>query len=131
MSQGDGRLEEEQGYITINDPCCGAGANLIAAIHTARHKLEKAGLNYQDHLLVTGQEIEEVVALMCYIQLSLLGVAGFVKVGNTITKPMSPSDTTENYWFTPMYFSNVWHYRRLVHRLDILMKGEGDPKLQA
>lgn len=32
---------------------------------------------------------------------------------------------------TPMYFSNVWHYRRLAHRLDILMKGEGDPKLQA
>lgn len=121
---------EEQGYVTINDPCCGAGANLIAAIHTARRKLEKAGLNYQNHLLVTGQDIEEVVALMCYIQLSLLGVAGFVKVGNTITNPMSPSDTTENYWFTPMYFNDVWYYRRLVHRLDILMKGEGDPKLQ-
>lgn len=121
---------EEQGYVTINDPCCGAGANLIAAIHTARHKLEKAGLNYQNHLLITGQDIEEVVALMCYIQLSLLGVAGFVKVGNTITNPMSPSDTTENYWFTPMYFNDVWHYRRLAHRLDILMKEEGEQKLQ-
>lgn len=122
---------EKQGYITIDDPCCGAGANLIAAIHTARHKLEKAGLNYQNHLLVTGQDIEEVVALMCYIQLSLLGVAGFVKVGNTITEPMSPSDTTENYWFTPMYFNDVWCYRRLAHRIDTLMREEGDSKLQA
>lgn len=122
---------EKQGYITIDDPCCGAGANLIAAIHTARHKLEKAGLNYQNHLLVTGQDIEEVVALMCYIQLSLLGVAGFVKVGNTITEPMSPSDTTENYWFTPIYFNDVWCYRRLAHRIDTLMREEGDSKLQA
>jgi hypothetical protein len=122
---------EKQGYITIDDPCCGAGANLIAAIHTARHKLEKAGLNYQNHLLVTGQDIEEVVALMCYIQLSLLGVAGFVKVGNTITEPMSPSDTTENYWFTPMYFNDVWCYRRIAHRIDTLTRGEGDSKLQA
>lgn len=122
---------EKQGYITINDPCCGAGANLIAAIHTARHKLEKAGLNYQNHLLVTGQDIEEVVALMCYIQLSLLGVAGFVKVGNTITESMSPSDTTENYWFTPIYFNDVWCYRRLAHRIDTLMREEGDSKLQA
>lgn len=122
---------EKQGYITIDDPCCGAGANLIAAIHTARHKLEKAGLNYQNHLLVTGQDIEEVVALMCYIQLSLLGVAGFVKVGNTITEPMSPSDTTENYWFTPMYFHDVWCYRRIAHRIDTLTRGEGDSKLQA
>lgn len=122
---------EKQGYITIDDPCCGAGANLIAVIHTARHKLEKAGLNYQNHLLVTGQDIEEVVALMCYIQLSLLGVAGFVKVGNTITEPMSPSDTTENYWFTPMYFNDVWCYRRIAHRIDTLTRGEGDSKLQA
>ena len=122
---------EKQGYITIDDPCCGAGANLIAAIHTARHKLEKAGLNYQNHLLVTGQDIEEVVALMCYIQLSLLGVAGFVKVGNTITEPMSPSVTTENYWFTPMYFNDVWCYRRLAHRIDTLMREEGDSKSQA
>lgn len=121
---------EEQGYIIINDPCCGAGANLIAAIHTARHKLEKAGLNYQNHLLITGQDIEEVVALMCYIQLSLLGVAGYIKVGNTLTQPMSSSDTMENYWFTPMYFSDVWYCRRLAHGLDILMKEEGDPKLQ-
>ena len=36
---------EEHGYITINDPACGAGATLIAGIHAARRRLEKAGLN--------------------------------------------------------------------------------------
>lgn len=104
---------EQDGYISINDPCCGAGATLIAGIHAARKQLEKANLNYQNHLLIVAQDIDETVALMCYIQLSLLGVAGYVKVGNSLTEPMTDSDDKENYWFTPMYFSNVWVLRRI------------------
>jgi len=75
--------------------------------------LEKTNLNYQNHLLVVAQDIDETVALMCYIQLSLLGVAGYVKVGNSLTEPMTDNDDKENYWFTPMYFSNVWVLRRI------------------
>lgn len=112
---------EEEGYVTISDPCCGAGANLIAAINTARHKLEKVGLNYQNHILIVGQDIEEVVALMCYLQISMLGVAGYIKVGNTLTNPISSADTMENYWFTPMYFSDVWHTRRIIHKFTELL----------
>ncbi len=104
---------EQDGYISINDPCCGAGATLIAGIHAARKQLEKANLNYQDHLLIVAQDIDETVALMCYTQLSLLGVAGYVKVGNSLTEPMTDNDNKENYWFTPMYFSNVWVLRRI------------------
>lgn len=63
--------------------------------------------------LVVAQDIDETVALMCYIQLSLLGVAGYVKVGNSLTEPMTGNDNKENYWFTPMYFSNVWVLRRI------------------
>lgn len=107
---------ERDGYISINDPCCGAGATLIAGIHTAREQLEKVNLNYQDHILVVAQDIDEVVALMCYIQLSLLGVAGYVKVGNSLTDPITGTDDKENYWFTPMYFSNVWILRRIFGR---------------
>ena len=76
-------------------------------------QLEKANLNYQNHLLVVAQDIDETVALMCYIQLSLLGVAGYVKVGNSLTEPMTDNDNKENYWFTPMYYSNVWVLRRI------------------
>ena len=116
---------EEQGYVSINDCCCGAGANLIAAINSARHMLEDAGLNFQNHILVIGQDIEELVALMCYIQISLLGVAGYIKVGNALTEPMTSDDNMENYWFTPMYFSDVWHTRRMIHRfMDLFEKGD-------
>lgn len=104
---------EEEGYITINDPCCGAGATLIAGVHAAKKRLEKAGYNYQNHVLVVAQDIDMTVALMCYIQLSLLGVAGYVKVGNSLTDPIIANDSKENYWYTPMYFFPTWSMRRL------------------
>ena len=108
---------KEKGYITINDSCCGAGATLIAAINEARKQLEKVNLNFQNHVLVVAQDIDEIVALMCYIQLSLLGVAAYIKVGNSLTEPMSTDDNGENYWFTVMYFSDVWAMRRLFHKI--------------
>lgn len=104
---------EKGGYITINDPCCGAGATLIAGVHAAKKRLEKAGYNYQNHILVVAQDIDMTVALMCYIQLSLLGVAGCVKVGNSLTDPITANDSKENYWYTPMYFFPTWSMRRL------------------
>lgn len=66
--------------------------------------MEKVNLNFQNHVLVAAQDIDETVALMCYIQLSLLGVAAYIKVGNVFTEPMSMNDNGENYWFTMMYF---------------------------
>lgn len=108
---------KKDGYITLNDPCCGAGATLIAGIHAARKRLEKANLNYQNHILVAAQDIDMVVALMCYIQLSLLGVAAYIKVGNSLTEPMTENDSLDNYWFTMMYFSDVWSMRRLFRSL--------------
>lgn len=104
---------EKEGYITINDPCCGAGATLIAGVHAAKKRLEKAGYNYQNHVFVVAQDIDMTVALMCYIQLSLLGVAGYVKVGNSLTDPITANDSTENYWYTPMYFFPAWSMRRI------------------
>lgn len=122
--EGIAEQVREHGYVTINDPCCGAGSTLIAAAHSARKILQKMDLNFQNHILVTAQDIDETVALMCYIQLSLLGVAACIKVGNTLTDPMSNDDTMENYWFTPMYFSDVWAMRRLVRKMDELFQSD-------
>lgn len=115
---------KEKGYIALHDPCCGAGATLIAGIHEARRQLEKEEMNFQNHVLVVAQDIDEIVALMCYIQLSLLGVAAYIKVGNSLTEPMTTDDDGKNYWFTLMYFSDVWATRRVFHRIDEFMKGD-------
>lgn len=115
------------GYITIHDPCCGGGATLIAGVNVVRRQLEKERLNFQNHVFVTAQDVDFTVALMCYIQLSLLGVAGFVKVGNALTEPMTTRDSTDNYWFTPMYFSNIWDTRRTIDIfMDLLEETENE-----
>lgn len=111
---------EAKGYISINDCACGAGATLIAGVHAAAKQISKAGLNWQNHILVTAQDVDYTVAYMCYIQLSLLGVAGYIKVGNSLTESMRSDDSLENYWFTPMYCSDVWTIRRLLKGRTLL-----------
>ena len=124
IEQKDQALEkiEQYGYISINDPCCGAGATLIAGVHVIRKQLEHCDppRNYQNHILVVAQDVDEIVGLMCYIQISLLGLAGFIKIGNSISDPMSTDDSSENYWYTPMYFSDVWSTRRMLRQINKL-----------
>lgn len=115
---------ERKGYITLHDPCCGGGGMLIAGINVVKRHLEKAGLNFQNHLFITAQDIDSTVARMCYIQLSLLGVAGFVKIGNTLSDPITSKDDTKNYWYTPMYFSDVWRTRRMIDFLKHILEGD-------
>lgn len=105
----------KSGFVTMNDCACGAGATLIAGIHGIRRIIEKEGYNWQHHVLVTAQDLDMITGLMCYIQLSLQGAAGYVKIGDSLLDPMSTGDSLENYWFTPMYFSNVWTLRRFFH----------------
>ena len=85
----------EKGFASVNDPCCGAGVMLIAAANVAREE----GVNYQHKMVFVAQDIDFTAAMMCYIQLSLLGCVGFVGVGNTLTEPR-PS--RENIWYMPM-----------------------------
>ena len=55
---------EAKGYISINDCACGAGATLIAGVHAAAKQIHKAGLNWQNHILVTAQDVDYTVAYM-------------------------------------------------------------------
>ena len=113
------------GPITINDPACGAGATLIAAANELRKIYEKRGLNFQNYVLAVAQDIDQNVGLMCYIQLSLLGIAAFVKIGDSLTEPIQSGDDLSNYWFTPMYYSEIWQYRRFFDKL----KGDSNEKV--
>lgn len=73
--------------------------------------------NKQEQPLFSELAAYMVVALMCYIQLSLLGIAAYIKVGNSLTEPMTENDSLDNYWFTMMYFSDIWSMRRLLRSL--------------
>lgn len=107
---------QEQEWVSVNDPACGAGATLIAAANTFRRNK----INYQTHVLFAANDIDRVAAHMCYIQLSLIGCAGYVAVANTISNPVTGNilipDQKEGqeFWFTPFYFRNEWHTRRQI-----------------
>lgn len=103
----------EKGYVTVNDPACGAGATLIAA----RNLLELSGVGGTQAFFV-GQDIDRTAAMMCYIQLSLLGCAGYVVIADTlihpVTGPMLWPNLTEHQdaWFMPLNFTDpTWVLR--------------------
>lgn len=122
MQIGDAEKElEKKGWISVNDPAVGAGALLIAFANTCKRR----NINYQRSVLFVAQELDFVTACMCYIQLSLIGCPGYIYIGNTLSDPCVSLDggvlipkPSENLWYTPFYFHEIWHYRRLWGTMD-------------
>lgn len=81
---------------TATEPTCGSGANLIAIANLMREKK----FNYQQNAYFVAQDIDPLVAKMCYIQLSLLGCPGVVIIGNTLEGRAGERE----YWYTPFHF---------------------------
>lgn len=88
----------EKGFVTVNDPCTGGGAMLIAAAHA----MQEAGFNYQQAMHVTAQDIDIVAVHMTYIQLSLLYVPAVVIHGNSLAVE------TRSVWRTPAHQMGFW-----------------------
>lgn len=116
---------KDRGWVSVNDPACGAGALLIAFANELRRP--GRDINYQTSVLFVAQDIDMIVGCMCYIQLSLLGCPGYVVIADTIANTSTSIDKHglipvpgENVWYTPFYFRNIWHYRRLMIQMDML-----------
>lgn len=106
---------KEKGYVTVNDPCCGSGVMLIAAAEV----LQSRGCNYSKDALFVAQDVDRTAALMCYLQLSIIGCAGYVVVGNSLTQSiagsiLNPIEQNSEIWFTPAFWNEVWLKRRLT-----------------
>lgn len=110
---------EKQGYLSICDPACGAGATLIAAANT----MKKCKHNFQNHVVFVAQDIDRITGTMCYIQLSLLGCAGYVCIADTITNPLTghvlfPNEKEgQELWYMPMFQNQIWTWRRLFQSM--------------
>lgn len=120
---------EENGWVGIHDPCCGAGALLIAARNTmVRQKLGPTAALY------VAQDIDRTAALMCYLQLSLLGCAGYVVVGDSLLHPtvgpggspllISPTPEQE-VWLMPALYNEVWAARIQWERMRVELENLG------
>lgn len=124
MQVGDAKaLVEKRGWFSINDPCCGAGALLIAA----RNVLTQKHIGHTEALFIA-QDIDRTAALMCYIQLSLLGCAGYVVIADSLRYPLCGSplqpvfSSEQDVWFTPMFYDPVWQGRILWSQIDALFR---------
>lgn len=72
----------EKGYISVSEPSCGSGGNVIAFCNACHD----TGIDYQQYVYFECQEISEMTALMCFIQLSLMGIAAQIIVGDTLKR---------------------------------------------
>lgn len=95
----------QRGYATINEPAAGGGANIIACAHV----FKDMGINYQRHLWFVAQELSELTALTCYVQCSLIGMAGTVHIGDTLRMDFHHA------LYTPMcIIEGAWSWRMLA-----------------
>lgn len=92
------RIIAERGFITVNDPCTGGGAMLIAAAHA----LQDEGLNHSQQMHATAKDIDIKAVHMTYIQLSLLGVPAVVVHGNSLAVEQ------RSVWRTPAHVLGFW-----------------------
>ena len=108
-----------KGYTTASDPCIGSGTLMIAYANCAAEN----GLSMQDDLLIVGQDIDRTLAMVSYIQLSIIGVAGYVLVGDSLLSPDCGTDLFPPYdkeaFITPAFCTGIWELRRMIWLIHI------------
>jgi len=118
------KLKEQPRYISLCDPAIGGGAMLIAAARV----LQRAGINYQTQACFVGQDIDRIAGQMAYLQMSLLGMPGYVVIANTITDPivggpLNPIEKpSQEFWYTPFWYTDVWQMRRVWYSMDSMIR---------
>lgn len=99
-------------YETVGDPTAGSGVMLIASIN----QVLRVGGNPRTDIFVVAEELDPYIGMMCYVQLSLLGGAGYVVVHDSLSNPLTGNVLfpPEGAWCTPMFYHPVWKWRRLM-----------------
>lgn len=95
---------EQNGYVRVLEPTCGAGGMIIACANT----LLNQGYNPQTQMIAVCTDIDEVAARMCYVQLALLGIPAIVNIGNSLTQ------TVRQTLHTPMLMLNAFRFKSFL-----------------
>lgn len=105
---------EEKGYFTLNEPCCGSGAMIVAAYDVLRSQ----GINPTSSMWVAAQDIDYKCCCMAYIQMSLLAIPGVVVWGNTLTLE------NREQWLTSGFYMFPWSVRLMKETAEKRRKPE-------
>src|ERR1700722_14722870 len=90
----------EQGFVTVQEPACGAGGMIIAAADV----IERKGFDIGRQLYVDAIDISPLCFRMSYLQASLRGIPATIRRGNTLTLEMF--DAAHTPAFFPFYAAN-------------------------
>jgi type I restriction-modification system DNA methylase subunit len=102
VSLGEYNCEiEENGYVSVCEPCCGAGAMVLGF---AAAMLE-TGYSINENMVVSAVDLDIACIYMCYIQLSLYGIPAVVVHGDSLTNEVWSR------WQTPQYVFGGWAWR--------------------
>lgn len=97
---------ESREWVSVYEPACGAGAFLVAITQT----LHREGVNFQQRIHVTADDLSRTAVHMCYLHMTLLHVPAVIVRRNTLT--METFDT----WVTPAHVLGGWD--RKLRRQD-------------
>lgn len=121
------KKELSKPFVTVFDCACGAGALLIAA----RNALKPCNIDWSTGALFVAQDIDELAGLMCYIQLSLLGCAGYIVIADSLLYPVVGLDNNpllpirgehQSMWYTPLMYHEVWQTRIRLAQLEYALR---------
>lgn len=120
----------QDGWVSVNDSACGSGAILTAFANACLRQ----AVNYQTTVFFVAQDVSYIAGLMCYLQLSLMGCAGYVVIGDTFLHPVTALDRRGlipqpdmDIWYTPFYFRDIWQGRRICAQMDLLLQSHKEP----
>jgi len=102
----------EQGFVTVQEPACGAGGMIIAAADV----IERKGFDIGRQLYVDGTDLSPMCFRMSYLQASLRGVPATIRRGNTLSLEMF------EHAVTPAFFGFYATHREAF---DAWQRGEG------
>ena len=89
-----GEIIAKQGFVTVQEPACGAGGMIIAAADV----LERQGFDISQQLYVDATDISQMCWKMSYLQASLRGIPATIRRGNSLSLEMFESAVTPAFW---------------------------------
>jgi len=99
---------ESKGYITVAEPCCGAGAMILGFAKA----VIKNGYSHNTQMVVTATDVDLKCVYMCYLQLSLYGIPAVVIHANSLTLD------EWSRWYTPVYMLDGWIWKHSCGNIE-------------
>ena len=131
--------ERTKDYQTIISKYSAAERNGMAEMLAFLNICKNRNICYHNKVLVVAQDIDFIVGLMCYIQCSFMGCAGYVVIGDTITDPATayddrgllPAGPQNRIWYMPFFSTDMWYMRRQIAKMNLLIKPKEQlPKIE-